>query len=84
MIERELTQIASAYFVSIWFAGYFDLTQHQSYLLKMGQPYFSFIFILLKETIQFLEQINVKKSHNHPVYGAGIRTHDLSNMSRLP
>ena len=20
----------------------------------------------------------------HPVYGAGIRTHDLSNMSRLP
>ena len=27
---------------------------------------------------------NVKKCVVHPVYGAGIRTHNLSNMSRLP
>ena len=36
---------------------------------------FSFIFGLFKQTIQFLQQINVKNVH--PVYGAGIRTHDL-------
>ena len=35
-----------------------------------------------KQTVQFLQQINVKNVH--PVYGAGIRTHDLSNMSRHP
>ena len=40
---------------------------------------FSFIFGLFKQTIQFLQQINVKKCHVHPVYGAGIRTHDLSS-----
>ena len=47
----------------------------------MGQPGPSFSFIF-KQTIQFLEQLNVK--HVHPVYGTGIQTHDLSNMSRLP
>ena len=34
-----------------------------------------------KQTIQFLQQINVKIVH--PVYGAGIRTYDLRNMSLL-
>ena len=46
---------------------------------KMGQPpaSFSFIFGLLKQTsLQFLQLINVKKCHVHPVYGVGIRTHD--------
>ena len=37
---------------------------------------FSFIFGLFKQTIQFLQQINVKKCHVHPVSGAGIRTHE--------
>ena len=45
---------------------------------------FSFIFSLFKQTIQFLIQINVKKCHVHPVYGARIRTHDHQNMSFLP
>ena len=44
---------------------------------------FLFIFRLFNETIQFLQQINVKNVHVHPVYGAGIRNHDLLNMSRL-
>ena len=44
---------------------------------------FLFIFGLFKQTVQFLQQINVKKSHVIAVYGAGIRTHDLSNRSRL-
>ena len=40
---------------------------------------FSFIFSLFKQTIQFLQQINLKKCSNvHPVYGAGIQTFDLS------
>ena len=42
---------------------------------------FSFIFVFLN-TLQFLHQINVKIFH--PVYGAGIRTHDLWNRSVLP
>ena len=46
---------------------------------------FSFIFILFKQTIQFLEQINVKKCPNvHLVQDTGIRTHDLLNMSHHP
>ena len=35
-----------------------------------------------KQTIQFLQQINVKNVH--PVYGAGIRTHGLLNTSSHP
>ena len=36
-------------------------------------------FSLFIETLQFLQQINVKTVH--PVYGAGIRTQDLQNKS---
>ena len=42
------------------------------------------IFVVFKQTIHFLQQINVKKIQVHPVYGTRIRTHDLSNISRLP
>ena len=49
----------------------------------MRQPRpFLFIFGLFKQPMQFLQQINVKKCQVHPVYGAGIWTHDLLNMSR--
>ena len=52
---------------------------------EMGQPRHLFCFFgLFKQTIQFLQQFNVKKCHVHPVYSAGIQTHGLSNMSRLP
>ena len=44
---------------------------------------FSFILVFFKQTIQFLQQINVKMSW-HPVYGVRIRTHELSTMSGLP
>ena len=46
----------------------------------MGQPrpLFRLFSVLFKQTLlQFLQQINVKKCHVHPVYGAGIWTHDL-------
>ena len=46
---------------------------------------FSLIFGLFKQTIQILQQINVKKCPNvHPVYGTRIRTHNLTYMSRHP
>ena len=51
----------------------------------MGQPRPLFRFFgLFKQTIQFLQQINVKKCHVQPVYNTGIQTHDLLNMSSLP
>ena len=55
-------------------------------LFKIGEKqisaYFSFIFGLFKHTIHFLQQINAKNVHS--VYGTGIWTPDLSNMSRQP
>ena len=50
----------------------------------MGNPgLFLIYFRLFKEIIQFLQQINVKNVHP-VVCGAGIRTHDLQDMSLLP
>ena len=49
---------------------FFNLTV---FLKKWANPAsFSFIFGLFKQTIQFLQQINVIKCHVHPVSGAGI------------
>ena len=38
--------------------------------------------VFFKQTIQFLQQIDVKNVH--PVYRAGVPTHDLWNMSLRP
>ena len=46
------------------------------------RPLFNLFSVFFKQTIQILHQSNVKNVH--PVYGAGIRTHDLWNMSLLP
>ena len=55
------------------------------FLKKMGHPRPLFrLFSVFQQTIQFLQQIYVKKCHVHPVSGAGIRTLDLWNVSRLP
>ena len=43
---------------------------------------FSFILGLFKQTLQFLQQMYVKNVH--PVYGAGIRTHDIQNVCLFP
>ena len=46
---------------------------HPFYLIKMGPPcLFLIYFGLFKQTLQFLQQIDVKKVH--PVYGAGVWT----------
>ena len=73
----------------VWFCG---IATHGAIRVLNGMPIsiaffkknaptpasFSFIFGLFKQTsIQFLQQINVKKSQFHPIYGAEIRTHDL-------
>ena len=52
-------------------------------LAKMAIPgLFLIYFRLFKQTLQFLQQINVKNVHQ--VCGAWIQTHDFQNMSRLP
>ena len=50
--------------------------------MGLTRPLFHFYFRLFKHKLQFLQQINVKNVR--PVYGAGIRIHDLWNMSLLP
>ena len=51
---------------------------------KMGQPQPLFIYFrLLKQTLQIF-QTNRYVKNVHPVYGAGIQTRDLWNMSFLP
>ena len=40
-------------------------------------------FRSFQQTRQFLQKTNVKICQVHPVYGAGIRTHDVLNMTRL-
>ena len=54
-----------------------------NFFLKKNGPTpasFSFIFGLFKQTLQFLQYVK----NVHPVYGAGIRTHDLQNVSLFP
>ena len=65
----------------------FNLELTLAYFFKNGPTPASFLFFIFglsKQTIQFLQQIKVKKRHVHPAYGTGIQTHGLSNMSRLP
>ena len=50
-----------------------DALHSHTCFFKWANPgLFLFIFGLFKQTIQFLQQINVKKCHVHPVYGPGI------------
>ena len=43
---------------------------------------FFIYFRLFEKTLQVLQQINLKNIH--PVFGAGIQTHDLKDMSLVP
>ena len=60
--------------------------QHLFILHKMGLPRPLFnLFSSLQTNISILTQQNyVKKCYVHPVYGVGIRAHNLRNMSLLP
>ena len=55
------------------------------FFLKNGpsSASFSFIFVI-KQILQFLQQNICEFFYDHPVYSAGIQTHDLRNMSLLP
>ena len=44
-------------------------------------PLFNLFLVHFKQTMQIVQQINVKNVH--PVSGAGIRTHDLLILSLL-
>ena len=61
-----------------WQSGAATLTTKILFLNGPTPASISFIFGLFKQTLQFFKQINLKK---RPF---GIRTHNLSNMSRLP
>ena len=55
----------------------------QCFFKKWANPGLFFVYFrLFKQTLQFLQQINVKNVH--PVYSAGIRTLNLQNMSLHP
>ena len=59
------------------------MIQRLGFLKKWANPVLFFIhFRLFKRTLLFLQQINVKNVQS--VYGAGIQTHNLCNMSLLP
>ena len=65
--------------------GLRSLPSGQIMFFKWATPgLFLVYFRLFKQTLQFLQQIYVKKCYDHPVYGVGIRTHDLRNTSLLP
>ena len=90
MASRRLT-VTGALEVSRYTKSYAKFTNifsrkywSNNFFVKNGPIPASFLFIssLFKQTIQFLQQINVKKVH--PIYGAGIQTHNLFNMSHLP
>ena len=48
------------------------------------RPLFRLFTVIVKQNIQFLHQINVKKCHVHAVYSTRIQTHDLLYMSCFP
>ena len=53
------------------------------FFLKMVHPrHLFYLFSSFQTNITILQLINVKNVH--PVYGTGIQTHDLWNMSLLP
>ena len=63
-----------------------ELWRHPNFLFlffKMGLPRPLFVyFCLFEQTLHFFQQINVKNVH--PVFGAGIWTHNHLIMSLLP
>ena len=52
--------------------------------LLLATTFVFFYFLRLFICLKMVQQINVKNCYVHPEHGTGIRTHDLSNMSRLP
>ena len=65
----------------------YKIRQLQSVVNKMlkngpSPASLSFIFVISNKQYNFFQQINVENVH--PIYGAGIRTHNLWNMNLLP
>ena len=52
---------------------------------KWANPGLVFVYFCIFQTNNTIFTTNqCENCHVHPVYGAGIQTHDLSNVSRLP
>ena len=56
----------------------------KEYFLKIGQPRLLFNLVLSFQTHITNFTTNRYVKNVYPVYGAGIQTHDLLNMSLLP
>ena len=52
------------------------------FLNKPSRPLFRLFLVFFKQTLKNLQQINGKNFH--PVYEAGIQTHDVQYVSLLP
>ena len=53
-------------------------------LFKKGHPQPLFRLLSSFQTIITMFKINIRENMDHPIYGAGIRTHDLQYMSLFP
>ena len=81
---KQQTQLVSFQFESAIKASLF---LKPIFFKKMGQPWplFRLFLVFFKQTIHFFTTNQCEKCPNvHPVYGAGIRTHNLLIMSRHP
>ena len=73
-------------FVILWI-DWKIFTFHQwSFFFKMGQlrPLYRLFSVFSNKIITIFTTDQWEKCHVHPVYGAGIWTHDLRNVSLLP
>ena len=62
----------------------FSWETSEVFLMGQPRPLFNLFLVFFQQTIQFLQQINVKKWNVHPAYGAESRTHSLLELSCLP
>ena len=85
-IKSQILSVAIYRVVDIGDASFDQLYLAVSmFFFKLGQPRPLFVYFRSFQTNNTIFTTNqCKKCHFHPVSGAGIRTHDLWNVSLLP
>ena len=80
-VEETLASIFHS--IQIWIQVHENRTP--GFFYKMGRPGLFFVYFRSFQTniITIFTTDQCEKCHVHPVYGAGIRTHDLRNVSLL-
>ena len=59
------------------------ISKLETFFKKWVNPGLFFIYFVFSNTLKNLQQIHMWKNV-YPIYGAGIKTHDLWNLSLLP